>query len=125
MKEEVTKAGQAVQARVAKAVADRAALVQPDDLKAVYDKTFARLVTAPAAAFERSENALQGGIDASVKLVDYVNSHRTKLSISGMQIQAKDQRTLDEIGALLKAHKEAGERFAAAQRDSERLVEGN
>jgi hypothetical protein len=121
-KDELTKTEQALHARLAKATADRTALKQTDDLKAVYDQTFDKLVTAPALAFEKSETALQAGIDASIKLVDYINSHRTRLTISGTQIQAKDQRTLDEIAPLLKAHQEAGQRFAAAQRDTERLM---
>jgi len=37
--------------------------------------------------------------------------------VSGAQIQAKDQRTLDELKPLLKAHQDAGERFRAAQRE--------
>lgn len=124
-KDEVAKMEQAMEARLAKATADRSALKQPDDLKAVYDKTFDRLVTAPTLAFEKSVKTLQAGIDASIRLVDYINSHRSKLTISGTQIQAKDQRTLDELNALFKAHQEASERFVAAQRDGERLVRGD
>jgi len=36
-----------------------------------------------------------------------------------MQIQAKDQRTLDELQPLMKAYQDAGERFVAAQRQSD------
>jgi hypothetical protein len=124
-KQEVEKIEQAAEARLAKINADRSALKQPDDLKAVYDKTFDKLITAPTLAFEKSDKALDEGIDASIKLVDYVNSHRSKLTISGTQIQAKDQRTLDDINALLKAHEAAGERFAAAQRDGDRVLRGD
>jgi len=124
-KDEVTNMEQAMEARLAKVTADRSALKQPDELKAVYDKTFDKLVTAPTLAFEKSVKTLQAGIDASIRLVDYINSHRTRLTISGTQIQAKDQRTIDELNALFKAHQEAGERFAAAQRDGERLVRGD
>jgi hypothetical protein len=116
---------QASEARLAKIKIEREALKQPDDLKAVYDKTFAKLVTTPTLAFEKSMQALIVGSDASIKLVDYINSHRNKLSISGTQIQAKDQRTLDEVGALLKAHQAAGEHFAETQREGERVVQGN
>ncbi len=42
-----------------------------------------------------------------------------------MQIQAKDQRTLDELTSLMKAYQDAGERFAAAQRAAERVLNGN
>jgi Protein of unknown function (DUF3053) len=122
---EVEKFEHETQARLADVKAKRDALKQPDDLKLVYDKTFNKLVTTPTLAFENSSNALLEGLDASIKLADYINSHRTKLSVFGMQIQAKDQRTLDEVGALLKAHAAAGQKFAAAQRDGERMVNGN
>jgi hypothetical protein len=124
-KDTIEKMEQSIETRLAKVNADRNALQQPDDLKAVYDKTFDRLVTAPSLALENSDKTLDVGIDASIKLVDYINSHRSKLTLSGMQIQAKDQRTLDEIGVLLKAHQAAGEQFAAAQRDSQRILQGD
>jgi hypothetical protein len=116
---------QGFETRLAKAAADRAALKQPDDLKAVYDKTFDKLITAPTLAMEKSVKALDAGIDASIKLAAYINSHRTKLTVTGMQIMAKDQRMLDEVGPLLKAHQEAGERFVAAQRDGQRILESD
>jgi hypothetical protein len=74
---------------------------------------------------ENSAKALEAGIDASIKLTDYINSHRNKLAVSGMQIQAKDQRTLDEIGPMLKAHQDAGQRFVAAQREGQRVLQNN
>ncbi|MGN6750815.1 MAG: DUF3053 family protein [Xanthobacteraceae bacterium] len=54
-KDAIDKMKQALETRLAKITADRGALKQPDDLKAVYDKTFDRLVVAPAVALERSE----------------------------------------------------------------------
>ena len=113
----VGKMEQGIEMRLAKINAERTALKQPDDLKAMYDKTFEKLVTAPALAMEKSAKAFDVAIDASIKLADYINSHRNKLAVSGMQIQAKDQRTLDELGPLLKARQDAGERFLAAQRN--------
>jgi len=124
-KDVVDKLEQGIGARLAKINADRAALKQPDDLKAVYDKTFDKLVTAPAVAFGNSAKALDGGIDATIALVAYINAHRGKLVVSGMQIQAKDQRTLDEITPLMKAYQDAGECFIAAQRASDRVLSGN
>ena len=59
---------QTVETLLARLNAARSALVQPDDLKAVYDKTFDKLVAMPTKAFERSEKALDEGIDASIKL---------------------------------------------------------
>ena len=124
-KDAVDKMEQGLEARLAKVTADRAALNQPDDLKAVYAKTFDKLVTAPAVAFENSAKTLSTGIDAALALANYINAHRAKLVVSGMQIQAKDQRTLDELTPLMKAYQDAGERFVAAQRASDRVLSGN
>jgi hypothetical protein len=52
------------------------------------------------------------------------STHRAKLLVTGMQIQAKNQRTLDELTPLMKAYQDAGERFAAAQRASDRVLLG-
>jgi hypothetical protein len=125
LKDILDKMEQGLETRLAKANADRAALKQPDDLKAVYDKTFDRLVATPAMAFENYAKALDSGIDAAIALAAYINAHRTKLVVSGMQIQAKDQRTLDELAPLMKAYQDPGERVIAAQRQSDRVLQGN
>jgi len=82
-------------------------------------------VSAPALAFENSAKALSTGVDATLALVTYINAHRGKLVISAMQIQAKDRHTLDEIAPLMKAYQDAGERFVAVQRASDRVLSGN
>jgi Protein of unknown function (DUF3053) len=125
LKDVVTKMEQTIETRLAKLNADRAALKQPDDLKAVYDKTFDRLVTAPTLAMENYTKATGNGVDATTALVAYINAHRTRLVVTGMQIQAKDQHTLDELQPLMKAYQDAGERFVAAQRTSDRVLSGN
>ena len=76
-------------------------------------------------AMANSAKALDVGIDATIALVTYINTHRAKLVVSGMQIQAKDQRTLDDLQPLMKAYQDAGERFVAAQRQSDRVLGGN
>src|SRR6516165_7921657 len=68
----VEKMEQDIETRLAKINAERSAFKQPDDLKAVYDKTFDKLVTAPTLAVEKSAKALDDGIDASIKLADYI-----------------------------------------------------
>jgi Protein of unknown function (DUF3053) len=124
-KDTIDKMVQAIETGLAKVTADRAALKQPDDLKAVYDKTFDKLVAAPTVAMDNYTKATDAGIDATIKLVSYINAHRTRLVVSGMQIQAKDQHTLDEIAPLLTAYQQAGERVVAAQRQSDRVMQGN
>jgi hypothetical protein len=124
-KDAIGKMEQLIETRLAKVNADRAALKQPDDLKAAYDKTFDKLVTAPTLAMENYAKATDSGLDAAIALVTYINTHRNKLVLSGMQIQAKDQRTLDELQPLLTAYQQAGDRVVAAQRQSERVLEGD
>ena len=124
LKDVLDKMEQGLETRLAQANADHAALKQPDDLKAVFDQTFDRLVAAPAVAFENYAKTLDGGTDASLALVTYINARRGKLVVSGMQIQARDQHTLDELQPLMKAYQDAGERVVAAQRASERVVQG-
>jgi hypothetical protein len=75
-KDVVDKMEQGIETRLAKINADRAALKQSDDLKAVYDKTFDKLVTAPAVAMENSAKALDSGIDAALALATYINAGR-------------------------------------------------
>ena len=94
----------------------------PADLTAAKDvkwskaskRGWPRRTQTPAMAFENSAKALSNGIDAALAFVTYINAHRSTLVVSGMQIQAKDQRTLDEIAPLMKAYQDAGERFVAA-----------
>jgi hypothetical protein len=125
LKDTIDKMVQTIETGLAKVTADRAALKQPDDLKAVYDKTFERLVTTPTVAMDNYTKATDAGIDATIALVTYINAHRGKLVVSGMQIQAKDQHTLNEIAPLLTAYQQAGERVVAAQQQSDRAMQGN
>ncbi|HEY0223263.1 MAG TPA: DUF3053 family protein [Pseudolabrys sp.] len=115
----------AMEKRLAQADAERAALKQPDDLKAVYDKTYAKVVTAPAQAMLLSNKTMAEGLKASLKIADYVNAHRDKLVFNGAQIQAKDKQTLAEFSPLLSAHQEAARRFQEVQRNGQRLLDDN
>jgi hypothetical protein len=114
-----------IEKRLTQANAERSALKQPDDLKAVYDITYARVVTAPAQAIQTSNRVLSEGTKLSLQLADYINAHRGKLTVKGSQILANDKQTLAEVGVLLKAHQEAGKRFQDAQRDGQKLLDGN
>jgi Protein of unknown function (DUF3053) len=109
---------------VAKTAAARATLKQPDDLKMVYDKTYDRLITAPVKAMKNSYQTLHEGFAVSLRLVDYINSHRDKISVSGSNVRATDQQTLNEVQALFKAHSDAGQRFQDAQRESQKVIRG-
>lgn len=125
IKDATTKVMQAFETRLAKANTERSALPQPDDLKAVYGKTFDKLITAPVQAMIASDQALLAYIDSSAQIADYVNEHRGKLTVTGSQMRASDAKTLAEINALIKAHGEAQKRFQDAQRAGDRVVNGS
>jgi Protein of unknown function (DUF3053) len=124
VKDENEKIQRAIETRLARLNSERAALKQPDDLKAVYDKTFDKLVTAPTQAIKDSNKALAEGHAAASQLVDYINSHRSRLTVSGGQVRTNDARILAEVNVLLKAHQDAAKRFQDAQREGQRLLQG-
>jgi len=114
----------AFETRLAKANAERAALTQPNDLKAVYNKTFDKLIAAPVQAMIASDQALLAYVDRSAQIADYINQNRGKLTVSGSQMRASDAKTLSEINALIKAHQDAQKRFQDAQRAGDQVVNG-
>jgi hypothetical protein len=124
LKEATVKTMQAYESRLAKVNAERGALQQPDDLKAAYNKAFDKLVAAPTQAMITADKALLDMLDCSVRLAEYINEHRTQVTVSGSQIRANDANTLAEINALIKAHQEAQKRFQDAQRAAERVNTG-
>lgn len=112
-----------IDASLAKVNAERDALKQPDDLKAVYSVTFDRLITTPAHAMHHSQSVLRDGLGASLQLADYINSHAGKLTVSGSQVRATDQKTLDEVRALLQNVNDAAKDFQNAQREGQKLLD--
>jgi hypothetical protein len=124
MKEVTAKTTQAFEARLAKANAERGALQQPDDLKTVYAKTFDKLITTPVRTMIASDKALIELADSSMRMADYVNDHRDKLTVSGSQMRAADAKTLAEINALIKTHQDVMKRFQDVQRAGQRVVNG-
>lgn len=123
IKDETAKFIQTIEDRVAKANAERAALKQPDDLKAVYDTTFNKLITAPARAMVKSNKGLIEMTESSMRLVDYINDHRGKLTVSGTQVRTNDPRITTEVNALILAHQEVGKRFQETQREGQRMMD--
>src|SRR5579872_966863 len=109
-------------ARIAELNAERATFKQPGDLKVVYGKTFDRLIAEPARAMEHSYNALNDGLAVSLRLADYINGHKDKVTVWTSQVIAKDQKTQDEIKALNDEQIEAAKRFRAAQSAAQKAI---
>jgi hypothetical protein len=117
----------AVQARknLTDAEAKRAALKQPDDLKAVYAKAYERTVTAPVQAFLDTIPVAMDGLLASVQLADYLDAHRTSVKLTGSNVQASDNKTRNEITQLLAAVKTKNDRLNESRKRLRQVTEGN
>ncbi|MFY3706257.1 DUF3053 domain-containing protein [Achromobacter dolens] len=85
----------------AKADAARAQLKQPDDLKAVYDKAYAKTVTVPAETFREVLPQIGGTLDSSLKLAEYVEAHKAQIDLSGPMPKVQDPTVLAELNKLL------------------------
>lgn len=85
----------------AKADAARAQLKQPNDLKAVYDKAYAKTVTVPAETFREVLPQISGTLDSSLKLAEYVEAHKAQIDLSGPMPKVQDPTVLAELNKLL------------------------
>lgn len=93
--------GEALAKEQAKADAARAQLKQPDDLKAVYDKAYAKTVTVPADTFREVLPQISGTLDSSLKLAEYVEAHKTQIDLTGPTPRVQDPAVLAELNKLL------------------------
>lgn len=93
----------AVQLTEGKDKADKAhaQLKQPDDLKVVYDKAYAKTVTLPAETFLEVVPQISGTMDNSLKIADYVEEHKEQIDIKGSVVTVKDPKVQTELNALL------------------------
>lgn len=73
---------------------------QPDDVKAVYDAVFDKVVTKPMQGFHDTTSIALDIIDAALKLADYMVAHGDKVKIVDTRPQAADRETQDEVNAL-------------------------
>jgi hypothetical protein len=105
--------------------AARAALKQPDDLKAIYDKAYERDVNAPVRGFNEVMPIVTEIAASSLKLGDYIDAHRSKVAMSDRSITGKDPQTAKELDALVKAVGAKGPRFQEAQQRLRVTLEGN
>lgn len=81
----------------------RDALKQPDDLKAVFDATFDKVITKPMRGFHETAPIPQEIAAAAANYVDYRYAHRYTVKIVGTSPQVTAAKTQAEVNALVTA----------------------
>lgn len=110
----------------ARATADtaHAALKQPDDLKAVYDKAYDRDVTIPAKAFGDIFPDLSEALTAIVDLGNFIDKHKDKVSIVGNRLQTTDPALQPQLQAMIDALAAKDEAINKAQEHLRLVMNG-
>jgi hypothetical protein len=101
MRGEMADVRAALAQKLAAAEAARAGLSQPDDLKAVYEAAFDRLVRSTANGFQNELPLFENAMQSILALTDYLNSHRDKVTLQGSNVTANDPKIRSELTALL------------------------
>lgn len=109
---------------LAKANAERAALKQPDDLKAVYDKAYARTVTEPANMVSEFMPAVEATLGSAEKLAEYLEAHKDQVKFRGSMMEVSDPKVLAEANALVAQMKAKSDDIMAAQRKMNTMMSG-
>jgi Protein of unknown function (DUF3053) len=103
----------------------RDALKQPDDLKAVYDAAFDKIITKPVQGFHETTPLAQQIAVAAANFGDYMAAHRDTVKIVGTSPQATDRKTQIEVNALANALNSLGPRMNDAQRRMRIMLYGS
>ncbi|MFY3385518.1 DUF3053 family protein [Paracidovorax sp. MALMAid1276] len=102
LRDHLPQAAQDVKAALDRATAAKTALSQPDDLRAVYDAAFDKLVAQPAGLMLQLLPATRGMLGAFLELLTYVETHPNEVTIAGSTVEARSQASLNKVNALLK-----------------------
>jgi hypothetical protein len=109
---------------LAKANTERAALKQPDDLKAVYDKAYARTVTEPAEMVNEFMPAVEATLASAEKLAAYLEAHKDQVKFRGSMMEVSDPKVLAEANVLVAQMTAKNEEIMAAQRKMNTMMSG-
>ena len=110
---------------VGQADAGRAGLKQPDDLKAVYDKAYERLVSASAATFRDVTPVADSAFARALDVGRYLDAHKTQLQIAGPIITVKDRKIQDELNGKLEGLRSEQKGLQEAQARFNTFLRGN
>lgn len=115
---------QALDGALSEADTARAKLAQPPDLKPVYDKAYARLVTEPATVFREVVPVADTVFKKALGLADTLQANKAKVKVSGASVQVSDRKVQDEINAKLTDLQSNQQAMQEAQRRFQTLVYG-
>ncbi len=79
-----------------------AALKQPDDLKAVYDRAYDKVIVQPDILAEQVFTLLPKVLTLVVAKADFIKSQGNNVKIIGNTVQFSDQQTLDKFNEIQK-----------------------
>ena len=117
-------AGRATRAPAVQAVVDCRSL--PDDQRlACYDKAVDKDVLAPARGFNETVPLVIDIAEAALKLADYIDANRSKVTIQGRNVGGKDPKTAREIDILVKNLAGQAPKFQDAQRRLRIVLQGS
>jgi hypothetical protein len=118
----------AVEAKMRGTLADieskRVSLRQPDELKPAFAAAYVRTVTAPAEAFLATVPPVTNAVRLSLRLADYLDTHRASVRVSGAMIQTSDTKAQAEINQMLDALKAQNQRLNDARRRLQAVISG-
>lgn len=116
--------GATLDAELARAEAARAALRQPDDLRAVYALAYGKVVTTPATVFRQAFPVMEDGLTAALRLADALERNRDRVRVSGSLVEVRDPRLRAELDAMLTELNARSRAMQEMQRQLQGLVAG-
>ena len=81
----------------------RAKLKQPDDLKAVYDKAYEKVVLKPSETATVAFKAIEDMFAATLELLDFIDTHNHDMEIAGQSINLRNPGLMDDLSARMEA----------------------
>ncbi len=108
----------------AKADAAHAQLKQPEDLKAVYDKAYEKIITLPADTFADVLPQINATYDVVLKIADYVDANKSKIEISGTNVTVTDTAVQADLNKLMQDMNAQAKNVQQAQTRLQTVIKG-
>jgi hypothetical protein len=114
----------ALKKALATADAAHAALKQPDDLKAVFDKAYDRTVTIPANTFDEIFPAMDQALGNILAVGDFLGQHKGQVNLRGSTVEVSDPGLRPQLQKLLDAINQSQEAISRAQQKMRSIANG-